>query len=589
MEIQRCPVCGWPAPKGRPCPRGCGRLPVDYPAQPAPQAPTYAQPQFAQPDYAQPPQAATIYASAAPAEEAAPQPAIQAVPAVPAPEPPASPDRRATRQRAAGPSGLGGWLVLPIIGLAATLCLSVWSLLWNVVPMFRSDTWTKLTSPSSETYHWLWQPWMMFDAFTLVVMVLGSIALLMMILRKRRSVPRYAVIFYTFCIVAIAFDVAAGMVVLVDWLHAAGLDAAADTVRLASLRNCGQALVLAAVWIPYFLRSKRVRNTFVEPRPAETVDPASLTAADQAKPGGRRRVSAALVVLIIIIVAGGAVFALNMYETSAAETKSAPASGSSSSSEAVQLMTQAEAAYKAGSLDRALSLYDRALQSDPGYEPAYYGKWNILVETKDYSAAKALAEQATQRFATSRLAWFDLGFAQEALNDLPGAQASYTTCLKFPEPAAGTSVGAGDATVRKRLDLVAYVVSISAPRQAVAGAIDAVNKALAQQPPDDAALAAATSQAGATLDTNMAALEQVTAPGYFAEFHAGMLAAYRDIKAACSDVAVAVAGKDATAVSGAQKELNDAIDRFNQNDATGTSLMQSYYAQTPSATVDTVR
>ena len=26
MEMERCPACGWPAPKGRPCPRGCGAI-----------------------------------------------------------------------------------------------------------------------------------------------------------------------------------------------------------------------------------------------------------------------------------------------------------------------------------------------------------------------------------------------------------------------------------------------------------------------------------------------------------------------------------------------------------------------------------
>jgi tetratricopeptide (TPR) repeat protein len=553
MEIQRCPVCGWPTPKGRPCPRGCGRLPVDY----------------------------------SPVGGAAPkQPAVA--------QPEALPERRSARRRARAPSGIGGWLILPIIGLVATLCLSAWSLFWDIIPIIRSDTWAKLTSPSSETYHWLWQPWMLFDAFAMVVMVLAPIVLLVMIFRKHRTAPRYVIIFYVFCIVALAFDAFAGLFVLVGWLHAHAFDSIADTVRLASLRDCGQALALAAIWIPYFRLSKRVKNTFVAPRSAAAVDDPALAAAPaRARPIGRRRVGAALVVLIIIVVAGGTVFGLNMYETSASDSTTGVSGGvsggPSTDSKAAPLMTQAEAAHKASSLDQALALYDQALQADPAYEPAYYGKWNILVEKKDYTRAETVARQATQRFPTSRSAWFDLGFAQEALNDLPGAQASYTTCLKFPAPTAGSGLGADDATVHKRLDLVTYVVSISAPRQAVAGAIDAVNKALARQPQDDAAIKAATSQAGTALDTNLATLEQLTPPAYFAGFQATMLASYRDIKTACSDLAVAVAGKDATAVTGAQKELNDAIDRFNQNDSTGTSLMQSYYTQTAATTADTAR
>jgi hypothetical protein len=132
--------------------------------------------------------------------------------------------------------------------------------------------------------------------------------------------------------------------------------------------------------------------------------------------------------------------------------------------------------------------------------------------------------------------------------------------------------------VRKRLDLVRYVVAITAPRQAIAGAIAQVDTALQGTTLDKAAISTATSRATTILDANIATLEQVQPPAYFADFNASMLSGYRDLKTACAALATAAASSDAAALTSAETGLNKAVDHFNANDKQGSSLMQSYYA-----------
>lgn len=587
MEMQRCPVCGWPTPKGRPCPRGCAATATGAPparptrpaspvkpgqpaavGQPAQPAPVVPQPVYTQTAYAPP---EPVPAQAPPAVIDAASDDVAAV----AGEPSAHPESRRARKRTAGPSGIGGWLILPVIGLLGTLGWSAWNLVRDLIPLFGSEEWSQLTTPGSPAYHYLWQPWVLFDTFALIVMVLAPIALLTLIFRKRRSTPRWMITFYVFCIVAMAVDAGIGLLVMVHWLRAAGLSDPADALYTVSLRNLCQVLVLAVIWIPYFWRSRRVKKTFVNPQPLDAVDPAYFMAAAEAKRGGRGRVRAALAVAAIIVIAGGAVFALNTFESSA----TADAGGTGTvNRQGSQFIHKAETALSAGNAAQALMYYDQALQADPGFAGAYYGKWNVLVKQSTYVEAQDVATQATKKFPTSRVAWFELGFAQESLNELPAAVASYAKSLQLPQDATATGTPIDDAAVRKRLDLVRYVVAITAPRQAIAGAIAQVDTALQGTTLDKAAVSTATSRATTILDANIATLEQVQPPAYFADFNASMLSGYRDLKTACAALATAAASSDAAALTSAETGLNKAVDHFNANDKQGSSLMQSYYA-----------
>jgi tetratricopeptide (TPR) repeat protein len=589
MEIERCPVCGWPAAKGKPCPRGCGK------AWSLSASPSYPPPErgAAEPSFAPVAPAAAAYSPTYEAAASAPYGApggvaaamVYPVPGAAAPAdayaPPADqtvatpvrPDRRLAHHLA-GPAGIGGFLLLPVIGLIVTIGWSAWSIIRDFIPLFRSTVWAALTTPDSPTYYWVWKPLILFEAFAAMVMVLAPIALLVIVFRKRRSARHWVITFYVFCCVYAAIDSAVALLFVSEWLRSvADLPDTAAAVYSAATQGLYRAFILAAVWIPYFVRSRRVKNTFVNPLVPVWSEIRQSRMAAHAHPQGGGRLRAVLAVVGIVVVAGAAVFALDTLGTSAV----ADSGGGAAYSRAAQLVEEAEAAYAAGDLSQSAALFNQAIKADNGSEIAYHGEWTVLIEKNDLSAAATLAKETAQRFPASRLAWFQVGYTQEAQNDLESALTSYTTCLQFPQesPILGTVID--DALVHKRLDLVTYVVGITAPREAIAEAVGQVSTALAATSSDQASVTAAVGQVTTVLETNLAQLQKIAPPAYFAQFHSAMLTTYGDIRTACQAIAAAAAGDDAASLLSARTGLNDAIDRFNRNDQLGASLMNSYY------------
>lgn len=553
MQMDRCPACGWPTPQGRPCPRGCG---ASVPMPPK-------QPVYFQPTYAPPVQVQSAYAPSAAAG-----PGVAPVL-----------DRRVSRRRT-GPTGIGGFLILPVIGLILTVCWNGWAIYHDFLPFRESEAWAALTTPGSGIYHRLWQPLTLFELFATIVMIIAPMALLGLIFGKRRSARGFTVAFYVFCCVAVALDSGAYLLFMVHWLRSIGLGEAATTMSADALYGLYQVAALAAVWIPYFLLSRRVRNTFVNPVPAARTNPARSIASAGRNRSGNGRLRGALALLAVIALAGAGVYAFDAYLVPGVGA-GAGAVVTSPTGDSQQLTQQADAALTAGDWTRAIELYTQAVEADPGYEPAYYGKWAALLQNNELVQALDVAVAATKQFADSRQAWFVLGYTQEARGDLESALFSYTRSLALPETAATDGADITEQTVRQRLDLVSYVLAITEPRVAIAASVNQVNAALQDTTPDASLLSSAADLVATALSTNIAELEKVTPPAYFASFHSGMLSAYGALESACGDLAAAVSSNSKKALAAARQSLDDAIDGFNRNDAIGTSLINDYYGQEP--------
>jgi len=155
-----------------------------------------------------------------------------------------------------GPQGIGGWLILPAIGLCVFPISCVISILDDYVPIFQSGTWAAVTTPGAPGYHALWAPLLIGEiAFNLVFLAL-DLWLLVLLFSKSWRFPKVFVAFAALIVLFIVLDaVVAGSI-------------ASSTGTTGANRMAGaivRALVVAAIWVPYMLVSKRVKNTFVKP------------------------------------------------------------------------------------------------------------------------------------------------------------------------------------------------------------------------------------------------------------------------------------------------------------------------------------
>lgn len=154
---------------------------------------------------------------------------------------------------AAGPRGIGGWLVLPLLGLIGTALLTGYNLYetsqyWKVffdLAIGRLDP----------DLRWILIPSFLSFGLGMIVMALALLSLVQF-LQKKRSTPKWMIAFYCSLLVATLFE-SSLVFSFAEFREAPGdIDAAGkEIVRI---------IFAAMIWIPYFLVSKRVKATFVE-------------------------------------------------------------------------------------------------------------------------------------------------------------------------------------------------------------------------------------------------------------------------------------------------------------------------------------
>ncbi len=150
--------------------------------------------------------------------------------------------------------GIGGWLVLAAIGLMIAPIRIAYGLLSDVVPAFTGGAWEKLTTAGSPAYHPLWAPLLITETAGNILFILFPLAILFFFFRKKRCAPLLMIIFL---LSNLAF-------VAVDYLMAMRIPIVAAMPDESTPTEIIRLAVACAVWVPYFLRSKRVKNTFVK-------------------------------------------------------------------------------------------------------------------------------------------------------------------------------------------------------------------------------------------------------------------------------------------------------------------------------------
>ncbi|MBO0720935.1 MAG: DUF2569 domain-containing protein [Blastocatellia bacterium] len=151
------------------------------------------------------------------------------------------------------PKGIGGWLLLPLFGLILSPLRLIYMIYEDLWPIFSPDYWDELASPDSPSYHPLWHSVLIFEvAGNLIVFLLGLAALLSF-LRKSRRAPRMVILWFLLAFVFVAADAYFRS-------YIPGADEQLDALPISEIWSTA---ITAAIWIPYFLASKRVKATFV--------------------------------------------------------------------------------------------------------------------------------------------------------------------------------------------------------------------------------------------------------------------------------------------------------------------------------------
>lgn len=175
------------------------------------------------------------------------------------------------------PKGLKGWLILPAIGMFASTIRLTLLLMRDFWPIFRDESWQALTTPGSPAYHQLWGTLLIFEMVGNSLFILANLTLIFFFFSKHWRFPALYITMLGLNVLFVISDFFLGNMI-------PAVSAAKDSQ---SIREIARTLAAAAIWIPYFLRSKRVKNTFVKPG---TTGPLQPTAPErrltQAVPSG---------------------------------------------------------------------------------------------------------------------------------------------------------------------------------------------------------------------------------------------------------------------------------------------------------------
>ncbi|MGH8321709.1 MAG: DUF2569 domain-containing protein [Gammaproteobacteria bacterium] len=149
--------------------------------------------------------------------------------------------------------GLGGWLTLPALGLLATPVIICYGLATDFWPIFAKGYWAILTTPRSSAYNPLWAPLLSFEIAGNILILLAALVLLYLFFTKSFRLPKLMV---TFLLANLLF-------VTADYFLTGNIATIPQHARDEAMTQILRSLLASIIWVPYFLVSKRVKNTFV--------------------------------------------------------------------------------------------------------------------------------------------------------------------------------------------------------------------------------------------------------------------------------------------------------------------------------------
>src|SRR5574341_1139919 len=146
-----------------------------------------------------------------------------------------------------------GWLILVAIGLVLGPIRLFSFILKDILPAFEKETWAIISTPGTEVYHPMFAPLIIGEVIINVLFLIFSIAVAILFFQRKKIVPKLIIILYLTYLVFLVVDYFVS-----DLIPFVAAQDDSDTER-----QIIQAFFITAIWVPYFIKSKRVKGTFV--------------------------------------------------------------------------------------------------------------------------------------------------------------------------------------------------------------------------------------------------------------------------------------------------------------------------------------
>lgn len=166
------------------------------------------------------------------------------------------------------PLQLGGWLVLIGFGLVISPFKIAYDL-YTAPVYFNNVIWSRLFDLNNTSVNMLTGLLMLFELVYNYANLILVILLTVLYFRRRSVFPRMCVFYYLLTLTVLVLD---------TWLSNLLTAIESDTVeKVSEMNDIARSIIGTIIWVPYLLRSERVRKTFVERAPA-TADLEEYTA-----------------------------------------------------------------------------------------------------------------------------------------------------------------------------------------------------------------------------------------------------------------------------------------------------------------------
>ena len=150
-------------------------------------------------------------------------------------------------------TGLGGWLILVGIGVIfGPIILSV-QFVTVFVPIFTNGTIEAISSKGNELYVPLLGPLIYFETAVNAVFILFSFYSIYLFFWKKIQFPRVYILLLVGSLTFLVLDAYVTKIIFPNEL----------TFDRDTIVNMFRGVISACIWVPYLIKSKRVKGTFI--------------------------------------------------------------------------------------------------------------------------------------------------------------------------------------------------------------------------------------------------------------------------------------------------------------------------------------